>query len=90
MRTLRISPSMSTSSSHAPRSVAPTKYTAKPRTGKVDFLEPRAGQISAKELGHGRNVPRRTDAGCQHGVLSFYQPPTEQQLERAAPYSQVS
>jgi hypothetical protein len=27
IRTLRISPSMSTSSSHAPRSVAPVKYT---------------------------------------------------------------
>jgi alkanesulfonate monooxygenase SsuD/methylene tetrahydromethanopterin reductase-like flavin-dependent oxidoreductase (luciferase family) len=35
-------------------------------------------------------LPTFEAAGCQHAVLSFYQPPTEQQLERAASYSQVS
>ena len=35
-------------------------------------------------------LPAFEAAGCQHAILSFYQPPTAQQLERAAPYSQVS
>jgi hypothetical protein len=45
------------------------------------FLHPRkAGQV-AEQL---NLLPRYGELGCQHAVLSFYQPPGPELLERCA------
>jgi hypothetical protein len=62
MRTLRISPSMSTSSSHAPRSVAPTKYTLRNHARVKSTSSNRAPDRSwRKNSVMAETVPRATD-----------------------------
>ncbi|MFN2614812.1 MAG: TIGR03560 family F420-dependent LLM class oxidoreductase [Actinomycetota bacterium] len=52
------------------------------RRGVQLFLHPQQeGQIDEQIA----QLPRFEDAGCQHVVLSFYQPPARAQLEKVAP-----
>jgi len=57
------------------------------RRGVQLFLHPAQQRRTTKTLDM---LPAYQAVGCQHAVLSFYQPPTGQQLQRAAPHSQVS
>ena len=52
------------------------------RRGVQVFLHPARERAMAETLDL---LPAYEAAGCQHAVLNFYQPPTDGQLERAAP-----
>jgi F420-dependent oxidoreductase-like protein len=52
------------------------------RRGVQVFLHPAQERAMAETLDL---LPAYEAAGCQHAVLNFYQPPTDGQLERAAP-----
>jgi len=52
------------------------------RRGVQLFLHPEQEEQLNQQLGL---LPAFEDAGCEHVVLSFYQPPTRAQLERVAP-----
>ncbi|MFP5225166.1 MAG: TIGR03560 family F420-dependent LLM class oxidoreductase [Actinomycetota bacterium] len=50
--------------------------------GAQMFLHPAAPEQIEEQLDR---IPALADAGCEHLVLSFYQPPSEEVLERCAP-----
>ena len=52
------------------------------RRGVQVFIHPEQEEQMAKQIGL---LPGFEQAGCEHAVLSFYQPPTRAQLEQVAP-----
>jgi F420-dependent oxidoreductase-like protein len=54
------------------------------RRGVQIFIHPEQEDQMAKQIGM---LPAFEQAGCEHAVLSFYQPPSRAQLEQVAPAS---
>ena len=52
------------------------------RRGVQVFIHPEQEEQMAQQIGL---LPEFEQAGCEHAVLSFYQPPTRAQLEQVAP-----
>jgi len=52
------------------------------RRGVQVFIHPEQEEQMSKQIGL---LPGFEQAGCEHAVLSFYQPPTRAQLEQVAP-----